>query len=114
MTTYGANFSAATRLITGGRPERGPDAPVNEPVVFTSTYHAGGEVGYARYGNPTWTALVEVIGDAEGGDCRVFASRLAASLAILSLLPDGAIVVAPTAASLGVFQQLREREAAGH
>jgi cystathionine gamma-synthase len=43
----------------------------------------------------------------------VFASGLAASSAIVSLLPEGATVVAPTAAYLGVIEQLREREAAG-
>jgi cystathionine gamma-synthase len=80
---------------------------------LTSTYHGGGEIGYGRYGNPTWSALEDVIADLEGGEARVFASGLAASSAIVSLLPEGAIVVAPTAAYLGVIEQLREREAAG-
>jgi len=113
MTTDRSVLSPVTRLVTRGRPDRGPDVPVNPPVTLTSTYHGGGEIGYGRYGNPTWIALEDVIGDLEGGDARVFASGLAASSAIVSLLPEGATVVAPTAAYLGVIGQLREREAAG-
>jgi cystathionine gamma-synthase len=108
-----APLSPITRLVTAGRPERAPDAPVNAPVTFTSTYHGGGDIGYGRYGNPTWSALEDVIGDLEGGEARVFASGLAASAAAVALLPEGATVVAPTAAYLGVIQQLREREVAG-
>jgi cystathionine gamma-synthase len=113
MTTDPPVLSPVTRLVTRGRPDRGPDVPVNPPVTLTSTYHGGGEIGYGRYGNPTWSALEDVIADLEGGEARVFASGLAASSAIVSLLPEGAIVVAPTAAYLGVIEQLREREAAG-
>lgn len=113
MTTSRSALSPATRLVTAGRPEPGPDVPVNPPVTFTSTFHGGGDVGYGRYGNPTWSALEDVIGDLEGGVARVFASGLAASSAIVSLLPEGATVVAPTAAYLGVIEQLQERASAG-
>jgi len=107
------DLALTTRLISAGRPEREPDAPTNAPVTFASTYHAGGEVGYGRYGNPSWSAFEDVIGQLEGGRAVAFASGLAASSAVLSLLPEGATVVAPDTAYLGVLDQLRERAAAG-
>ncbi|TDD63893.1 cystathionine gamma-synthase, partial [Jiangella aurantiaca] len=105
--------SPATRVVTAGRPARDPDAPLNEPVTFASTFHAGGDVGYGRYGNPSWTALESALGDLEGGRALAFASGLAASSAVMSLLPEGAVVVAPDCAYLGVLDQLRERATQG-
>ncbi|PZF79431.1 trans-sulfuration enzyme family protein [Jiangella anatolica] len=105
--------SPATRVVTAGRPARTADAALSEPVTFASTYHAGGDVGYGRYGNPTWTALETVLGDLEGGRALTFGSGLAASSAVFSLLPEGAVVVAPDCAYLGVLDQLRERAAQG-
>ncbi|HET6759359.1 MAG TPA: PLP-dependent transferase, partial [Propionibacteriaceae bacterium] len=61
-----------TVAVTAGRPERVVDAPLNPPVVFASTYigaHdvSAAEIGYGRYGNPTWQALEQAIGALEGG-----------------------------------------------
>lgn len=106
-------LSLETRLISAGRPARTPDAPTNTPVTFASTFHAGGEVGYGRYGNPSWSAFEDVLGNLEGGRALAYASGLAASSAVLSLLPEGATVVAPNTAYLGVLDQLRERAATG-
>ncbi|WP_166349551.1 trans-sulfuration enzyme family protein [Phytoactinopolyspora limicola] len=106
-------LSPHTRLVTAGRPAAEPDAPLNEPVMFASTYHAGGERGYGRYGNPTWEAFEQVLGDLEGGTALTFSSGMAATSAVLSLLPEGAVVVAPETAYLGVLDQLRERRDAG-
>jgi cystathionine gamma-synthase len=103
------HLSPRTRLVTEGRPQAEADAPLNHPVTFASTYHAGGERGYGRYGNPTWEAFEDVLGGLEGGQALAFASGLAASSAVLSLLPEGAVVVAPEIAYLGVLDQLRER-----
>jgi len=83
------------------------------PVTFASTYVAGGEVEYGRYGNPTWTALETVVGDLEGGWALAFASGLAAISAVLSLLPEGGTAVAPDNAYSGTLSQLRERADAG-
>lgn len=113
MTAAEHDLAPMTRLVSGGRPDRGPDAPTNTPVTFASTFHAGGEVGYGRYGNPSWTPFEEVLGDLEGGHAVAFASGLAASSAVQSLLTEGAVVVAPDTAYLGVLDQLRERAAAG-
>lgn len=104
----------ATWLVAGARPEPVPDAPFNQPVTFASTYHAGGPMAYGRYGNPTWTAFEQLLGELEGGRALAFASGLAASSAVLSVLTgDDAVVVAPDNAYLGVLDQIRELEAAG-
>jgi cystathionine gamma-synthase len=106
-------LSLTTRVVHAGRPEPQPDAPFSEPVTFASTYVAGGSVEYGRYGNPTWSALETAVGDLEGGWALAFASGLAAVSAVLSLLPEGATVVAPDNAYTGTLAQLREREDAG-
>ncbi|MGH8828095.1 MAG: trans-sulfuration enzyme family protein, partial [Jiangellaceae bacterium] len=113
MATSRRQLAPTTRLVVDGRPARTADAPLSTPVTFTSTFHAGGDKVYGRYGNPTWSAFEEVLGALEGGRALAFASGLAASSAVLSLLPDGAIVVAPHAAYHGVIDQLHERVDAG-
>jgi cystathionine gamma-synthase len=82
-----------TLAVSAGRPPHGPDAPLNPPVVFSSTYHAGGPVAYARDGNPTWDAFEAVLGELEGGDALAFASGMAAVAAVFETLPSGAKVV---------------------
>jgi cystathionine gamma-synthase len=96
-----------------GRPERAPDAPFSEPVTFASTYYAGGQLEYGRYGNPTWSAFEDAVGALEGGQARAFSSGLAAISAVLSLLPEAAIVVGPDNAYTGTRAQLDERVDAG-
>ena len=44
-----------------------PDHPLNIPLTFASTYVAGGDPEYGRYGNPTWTAFEHALGDLEAG-----------------------------------------------
>lgn len=62
---------------------------------MSSTFHQGGELVYGRDGNPTWSALEEVIGALEGGSCLVFASGLAAISAVMETLPVPGRVVVP-------------------
>ena len=76
----------STIAVTAGRPERAPDAPLNAPITMASTYVAGGDVEYGRYGNPTWTALEDALGALEGGRCLTFASGLAAVATVLDLV----------------------------
>ncbi len=84
----------ATVAVTAGRPPPVPDGPLNVPVVFASALHAGGVVGYARDGNPTWTPFEETLAALEGGGAGLaFASGMAAIAAVLELLPVGAPVV---------------------
>ena len=90
-----------------------PGGSVGSPLVHTSTYHADGDVVYARVGNPTWTALEDALGSLEGGVATAFASGLAAVDAALSLVPLGGVVVAPASAYNGVVGTLGQRAARG-
>ena len=103
----------ATLAVTAGRPDHEPDQPLNTPVTLASTYVAGGDVEYGRYGNPTWTAFEEALGALEGGRCLAFASGLAAVSTLLDLVGNDAIVVAPRHSYNGTVMQLADLEARG-
>lgn len=105
--------SIDTFVVTAGRPERVPDAPLNTPIYPASSFIAGGPMEYARYDSPTSHALEDVIGGLEGGLATVFSSGMAAANAALDLVPMGAVVVAPSAAYTGVAIRLRELEGIG-
>ena len=90
-----------TVAVVAGRGERAAGGPLNVAVSFSSTFHADGDVTYAREGNPTWTALEETLGALEGGSALVFASGMGALTAVFEELPVGATVVAPADAYTG-------------
>lgn len=90
----------ATRAVTAGRPT-GPGDPMNVPPTFTSTYRDGGDLGYGRWGNPTWTAFESAIGALEGGQALAFGSGMAAMAAVLETLPVGSTVLLPRDAYAG-------------
>ena len=102
------DWSPATRVIAGGRPARSPDAPLNQSPVFASAYHAGGPVAYARDGNPTWTALEDVLGDLEGGTAIAFASGMAATAAVFDQVPIGGAIVVPRDGYYGTARSLTQ------
>ena len=106
-------LAPATLAVTAGRPPSEPDAPLNPPVTFASTYVAGGDVEYGRYGNPTWTAFEDALGALEGGRCLAFASGLAAVATLLDLVGEDAVVVIPRHAYNGTVMQLGDLEARG-
>lgn len=110
-----AGLSDASVAVAFGRPARDPGAPMNEPVVFTSTFAAGGPVGYARGGNPTWTALEDVLAALEGPGARAisFASGMAAITAVADLAPVGSSVVAQSVAYSGTRSQLARWDESG-
>ena len=107
------DLAQATLAVTAGRPPKDPDQPLNVPVTMASTYVAGGDVEYGRYGNPSWTAFEEALGALEGGRCLAFASGLAAVSTLLDLVGTGAIVVAPRHSYNGTVLQLADLEARG-
>jgi cystathionine gamma-synthase len=80
---------------------------------MASTYVAGGDTEYGRYGNPTWSAFEEALGDLEGGRALAFSSGLAAVATILDLVGQGQKVVAPRHAYNGSVLQLADLEARG-
>ena len=100
--------------VTAGRPEHVVDAPLNPPVVFASTYvgahdTSAAEIGYGRYGNPTWDALERAVGALEGGRALTFASGMAAAHAVLELMPIGGVIVVPHNCYLGVAEAIDRR-----
>ena len=105
-----SSLSPATVAVSAGRPPRRPDGPMNPPLVMASTYHAGGEVGYGRYGNPTWEMLESAVGALEGGVATSFASGLAAVAAVLELVPPGGVVLTGPDAYYGSLRILRRLE----
>src|SRR5687767_6111316 len=69
--------------------------------------------GYARYGNPSFTALEAAIGELDGGSSLVFASGMAAVSAVLfSVLREGDTLVVQRGCYPGV-RQVAEHELTG-
>jgi cystathionine gamma-synthase len=107
------DWKPSTVAVAAGRPEHRPDAPLNVPIVMASTYVAGGDLEYGRYGNPTWAAFEDALGALEGGRCLSFASGLAAVATVLDLVGNDGLVVAPQHAYNGTVLQLADLESRG-
>jgi cystathionine gamma-synthase len=115
-----ANLSRETVAVTAGRPAREPDAPVNPPIVLSSTFHGTGtpvpgERVYGRFSNPTWDPFEEALSELEGAElpALVFASGLAAVAAALSLVPVGGVLVMPRHSYQGSLLLAAEEAANG-
>lgn len=106
-------LSPETIAISAGRPSVTKDGSLNPDISLSSTYHAGGEVGYGRYGNETWSALESAISEFEGGQTLAFASGNAAISAVFSLLPIGAPVVASDQGYSGSMAMLHSFQESG-
>jgi cystathionine gamma-synthase len=104
-----------TIAVVAGRPARAGGAPLNEGITPASTFHHGdgGGLEYGRDGNPGWQALEAAIGELEGGHAVAFASGLAATSAILDLVPPGGRVIGQKAPYFGVSLLMQERQAMG-
>lgn len=94
--------SFETKAISSGRPKRYPDGPLNTPVSLNSTYTAGGQWGYGRYGNDSCVSLEETISELEGGKTLAFSSGMSAISSLFSTIPVGSIVVASNQGYAGV------------
>jgi cystathionine gamma-synthase len=103
----------ATRTVHSGRPPHEPDQPLNVPITMASTYVAGGDLEYGRYGNPTWTAFETALGDLEGGHCLAYSSGMAAVTSLLDLVALGDKVVAPRHSYNGTIVSLADLEGRG-
>ena len=115
---HSSNLARETVAVSAGRPERGPDAPVNPPIVLSSTFQgagtpASGERVYGRFSNPTWDPFEAALSELEGAalPALVYSSGLAAVAAALSLIPRGGILVMPRHSYQGSLL-LAEEEAA--
>src|SRR5690349_17201926 len=74
--------------------------PVTPPIVFSSVFFLPGDPAgpyqYARWSNPTWTALEETLSILEDAECAIFPSGMAAVAAVLcSQLNPGDRVLLP-------------------
>ncbi len=106
--TEATNWHPETIAIIAGRDTK-PGAPINVAPTFASTYRDGGDYGYGRWGNPTWTAFESALGELEGGHCVAFASGLAAVASLLAPLPLGTTVTYPVngyAGTRGLLERL--------
>ncbi len=108
-----AGLSPATVAVTAGRPAHEPDQPLSVPITMASTFVAGGDREYGRYGNPTWSAFEEALGALEGGRCLAFSSGMAAVLTVLDLVGQGATVVLPRHAYQGSLMAVADLESRG-
>ena len=102
----------ATRLV-GGRREVDPaTGAVGVPIVMASTFHQADPAtpqayDYSRSGNPTRHALEALVAELEGGTAGfAFASGMAATTAVLSLLSQGDHVVAARDLYGGTYRAL--------
>lgn len=103
----------ATVVVHAGRPPHEPDQPLNPPITMTSTYVGGGDLGYGRYSNPTWTAFEDALGQLEGGRCLTYATGMAAVTALLDLVAVGEKVVVPRHSYNGTLVSLGDLELRG-
>jgi len=103
----------STIAVSSGRPQHAPGSPINQPIVPASTFHAEGNIEYARDDNPSAQALEQALADLEGGVATVFSSGMAAANAILDLIPPGSTVLAPTNTYTGIAVRLAELASRG-
>lgn len=116
-----ADLSPATYAVVAGRPDRAEGAPVNPPVVLSSTYIGRGEVRpgehvYTRLGTETWEPFEEALAGLERATepGLVFASGMGAVSAALDLTRPGSRLVVPRHAyhaALVAAHRLGERSA---
>lgn len=97
-----------TKSISLGRPKKINDGPLNTTVSLNSTYHAGGLIGYARYGNDTCKDFEEVVAALENGKTLAFSSGMSAFQSIANIFPIGAKIVASNQGYAGVNATLNK------
>src|SRR4051794_19335334 len=112
MAANPSQLGFSTRAIHAGQESDPATGATIVPIYATSTYtqagpgeHKGYE--YSRSGNPTRTALEACLGSLEGGERGLaFASGLAATTAVLSVLKPGDEVVAAADLYGGTYRLL--------
>jgi cystathionine gamma-lyase len=112
LSSESSRYGFATRAIHTGQDADPATGATVVPIYATSTYtqaapgqHKGYE--YSRSGNPTRTALETCLASLEGGERGLaFASGLAASTAVLSILKPGDEVVAAADLYGGTYRLL--------
>lgn len=105
-------LSLETKVVAVGRPTKESDGALNPPIALNSTFHAGGPVGYGRYGNETWSALEDAISALEGGRTLIYASGMGAITSVISQLPEGGVIVASHNGYQGTTTMLKKMDEA--
>ena len=105
---YISKLSPESQVVASGRPERTGDASLNPNIELSATFHAGGDIGYGRFGNSSWKALESAIEVIEAGKTILFSSGLAAISAIFRTLPNGSIIVTSKNGYTGTMNLLRQ------
>ncbi|WP_035280147.1 trans-sulfuration enzyme family protein [Brevibacterium album] len=100
--TAAAPLRPETVVVETARPPRTDDAPVNPPIMVSSTYVGTGAVAdgaraYGRYSNPTWDPFEEALARLEGCELPglLYGSGLAAIASALELTAPGGTVIMP-------------------
>jgi cystathionine gamma-lyase len=110
--------SDSTRTVHAGLPEPAQGEPLLPGPVFASAFRHAGEIEegarfYGRYHHPTWEAFEAGLAALEGGPSLVFGSGMAAvSAVLLTALPPGSVLVAPSDGYFLVRRIAREHLAA--
>ena len=105
---YIKKLSPESQVVASGRPGRTKDASLNPNIELSATFHAGGDIGYGRFGNASWKALEEAIELIEGGKTILFSSGLAAISAIFKTVPNGSVIVTSKNGYTGTMNLLRQ------
>jgi cystathionine gamma-synthase len=111
--------SFQTRAVHAGLDPDPTYGSVIPAIHQTSTYRQAAvgqfveDYDYARSANPTRFALERALGDLEGGRAVTFASGLAATTAIASLVPTGGAVVLSSVTYHGVRNIFEEARGTG-
>ncbi len=117
MSSSRKNYAFSTRCIHGGQEHDPTTGAVNVPIYATSTYaqSAPGEhkgFVYARGNNPTRYAFERAIADLEEGIAGfAFGSGMAATGAVLDLMPAGSHMIASDdlyGGSFRLFERVRK------
>jgi cystathionine gamma-synthase len=92
-----SSLKRSSVVVSAGRPEARPGAPINEPIVMSATFHAGDDdANYLRHSsNDSIRAFEQAVGQLEGGDALAFSSGMAATAAVVEGLPAASIAVVP-------------------
>src|SRR4051794_18074846 len=114
MSADSASYGPSTLAIHAGQEADPATGATVVPIYATSTYtqeapgkHKGFE--YSRTGNPTRAALETCLAALEGGERGLaFASGLAATSAVLSVLRPGDVVVAASDLYGGTYRLLEK------
>jgi cystathionine gamma-lyase len=91
-----------TRVVRAGLPRAVQGEPFLPGPTFAGPYHLIGDpstsdYSYGRYHNPTWTHFEQALSELEGGPSIVFASGMAAVMAVLGVtLHTGNVLVMPS------------------